>query len=476
MAEASAYAILGLQKGASDDEIKRAYIELVKKFDPERHTERFMVIQAAFNRLRDVEERAREDIHTLNLIKCDYIFTPEEIASDSEPPDDEVVETARTAYRTYPTDSAARERFLTLLFKHARAKTVRKQWPEAIKDWMEVLDIDASNHRARQNLFNGYLTLGTSYALHGLEEEAVGIWESAVQINPDNDRLLHNLALTAEKLNNHQLAGKYWAETVKRWTQKMEAGGEDSDYMRFCIIEAHRHHGGLIEAGENQGRVSAAAVPMPSQVNVQRQTSYPGSSSQTNVPKAPPVSAEVQARANADTVQSIISRCKKVLELNPKDSDARFQLVHALMEAQQWDATLVQLDELAKMHPRSTEVLNLRGWTLLNAGQLDNAFMMWQRALSLDPKDPRIKESMVRARLLVGKQLRDKGLFTPALVHFKNLGRLLPNSAEVHLEIAATYDMKGDVRSAMAEYQQVLSIDPKNKLARKALGDLKMKR
>ena len=473
MAEASAYAILGLQKGASDEEIKRAYIELVKKFDPERHTERFMVIQAAFNRLRDVEERAREDIHTLNLIKCDYIFTPEEIASDSEPPDDEAVETARTAYRSFPTDSAARERLVGLLFKHARAKTVRKQWPEAIKDWMEVLDIDASNHRARQNLFNGYLTLGTSYALHGLEEEAVSIWESAVQINPDNDRLLHNLALTAEKLNNHGLAGKYWAETVKRWTQKMDAGGEDSDYMRFCIIEAHRHHGGLIEAGENEGRVSHVAVPMPSQVNVQRQSS---SSSQSSVPSAPPPSAEVHNRAVVDTVHSIISRCKKVLELNPKDSDARFQLVHALMEAQQWDVALIQLEELAKLHPRSTEVLNLKGWTLLNAGQVDNAFTMWGRALTLDPKDPRIKESMVRARLLVGKQMRDKGLFTHALVHFKNLGRLLPQSAEVHLEIAATYDMKGDVRSAMAEYQQVLSIDPKNKLARKALGDLKMKR
>jgi hypothetical protein len=44
------------------------------------------------------------------------------------------------------------------------------------------------------------------------------------------------------------------------------------------------------------------------------------------------------------------------------------------------------------------------------------------------------------------------------------------------LEIAATYDMKGDVRSAGQEYNRVLSLDPKNKVARKALNDLRLKR
>lgn len=480
MAEASAYAILGLQKGASEEEIKRAYIELVKRFDPERHTERFMVIQSAYNRLRDSEQRAREDIHTLNILKCDFIFAPDEQSSDTDPPIDDSVETARTAYKSFPTDTAARERFIALLLKRARAKMLRKQWPEAVRDWAEVLELEPTHARARQNLFGGYVTLGTTYALHGIEDEAIEFWEKAIQLNPDNAALMHNLALTYEKLNQHDRAGRYWAETVQRWSQRMEAKGDDSEYMRFCIIEAHRHHGGLIEAGENQINASSQAVPMPSQTTVPRQTAPPSPppsrSSAPQITKPVVGGSQPSGPPATDSPAAIASRCRRVIELNPKDSDARFQLVHALMELQQWADALAQLDELGKLHPRSTEVLNLRGWTLLNASRVDEAFNMWQRALSLDPKDARIKESVVRARLLVGKQARDKGLFTHALVHFKSLLRMLPQSAEVHLEIAATYDMKGDIRSAMQEYQAVLQIDPKNQLARKALSDLKMKR
>jgi hypothetical protein len=36
--------------------------------------------------------------------------------------------------------------------------------------------------------------------------------------------------------------------------------------------------------------------------------------------------------------------------------------------------------------------------------------------------------------------------------------------------------MKGDVRSAVAEYNEVLKLDPKNKVAKKAVTDLRMKR
>jgi hypothetical protein len=53
MAEQSAYTILNIRKGATDEEIKRAYIELVKRYDPEMHAERFMIIQNAYERLRD---------------------------------------------------------------------------------------------------------------------------------------------------------------------------------------------------------------------------------------------------------------------------------------------------------------------------------------------------------------------------------------------------------------------------------------
>ena len=45
----NAYAVLGLHKGANPDQVKQAYIQLVKRYDPEAHTERFMIIEEPFS-------------------------------------------------------------------------------------------------------------------------------------------------------------------------------------------------------------------------------------------------------------------------------------------------------------------------------------------------------------------------------------------------------------------------------------------
>ncbi|MDX2176698.1 MAG: tetratricopeptide repeat protein [Candidatus Sumerlaeia bacterium] len=484
MADTNSYAVLGLQKGAAEDEIKRAYIELVKKYDPERHTERFMVIQAAYNRLRDVEARAREDVATLNVVRADFMFSADEDKWNGEPPSEEETDALRHPYQENPSDAAAKEALAKHLLLAGRSHMLRKQWPEAIKYWKEVVEIDPTHIRARHNLCNGYISLGTSYALHMLDEEAIELWEEAVKLNPDQVAILHNLAIVYGRLGNSPKSGFYWAETVKRWTRKMNSGGTDSDYFRHCIIEVHRMHGEKMDSAPQAASTrspSPATSSSTSRVDVPRQVSTVPAPSSTAVPRqrvpAPSgASASPVEPTAGETRQLTINRLRKILELNSKDADAHFQLVHVLMEEGQWNDAVRELDALAREHPKNTEVLNLRGWCLLNSGQVDPAFSTWQRAMLLDPKDSKVRESMVRARLMVGKQLRDKGLFTHALVHFKSLLRLLPQSAEVHLEIAATYDMKGDVRSATNEYQQVMALDPKNAIAKKALVDLKMKR
>lgn len=48
------YEILGLAPGASQDEIKRAYFKLVRKFSPEKEPERFQEIRGAYERLMQV--------------------------------------------------------------------------------------------------------------------------------------------------------------------------------------------------------------------------------------------------------------------------------------------------------------------------------------------------------------------------------------------------------------------------------------
>lgn len=433
MAEHSAYAVLGLQKGASEHEIKQAYVQLVKKYDPEVHTDRFMLVQNAFNRLKDPRKRAKEDLLTYNMAQGELLFDPDERPADHKSPDESMVAGARERYRSSAGDAAAREHYVRLLMQRSYVHAQRKLWDEALHDWEEITQVDPSHVRARNNLILATITLGTSYALHALEDDAIELWERALELNPDNVDLIHNLALASEKANRPDKAAVYWAEVLNRWKLRLKRE-PDNEYLRECIIEAHRHHG---------------------------------------LQYIPAVQKDEKGQPTAASKQE---RYKAVLEFSPDDFDARYQLATSYLEERRYDEALRELEDLHRKHPRNVEVLNLLGWAELNSGAVDRAFGTWNRSLTIDPKNPQTRENIVKAHLTLGKQYRQKGMFTPALVHLKKLQRFLPQSAEVLMEIAATYDMKGDMRSARQHYEQVITLDPKNKLARKALTDLRMKR
>ncbi|RLC60870.1 MAG: hypothetical protein DRI48_11400 [Chloroflexi bacterium] len=54
--------MLGLTRGASPREIKRAYFDLVRQYSPEEQPEVFKLIRAAYEKLRTGEVRAETDL------------------------------------------------------------------------------------------------------------------------------------------------------------------------------------------------------------------------------------------------------------------------------------------------------------------------------------------------------------------------------------------------------------------------------
>lgn len=449
----NAYAILGIQKGSTLDEIKQAYVTLVKKYDPERHTDRFMVIQKAFDKLKSPATRAREDVNTFNFIRGEFSFIAEEQTQATDEQIDMALrnlEIKRTAGEIKPEEADAK--LVQGLMIRSWKKVQKKLWAEAIQDWQQILKVDPTHRRAKSNLLYSFITLGFSYANHGLYEEAIEVWAQAAQMNPDSDPIIHNLALAYELSGQAEEAGRYWQEVVKRWKAQLERE-PDNEYLKSCLIEVLRKHG---EQVSNERSPAAPAA-----------TGGSGGSATPQQPGAAP-----QPTRNAKG----ISEYREILKLNPNDFEAQFKIAGLLMQEHQWAEAVKELDDLRKKYPRNIEVMNLLGWALLNSGKIEDAFMAWRKARVIDPKNYQITESLIKAHMAIGRMLRDKGQFTPCLVHFKALDRYLPDNDEVHYEIGRTYQMKGDERSAFQEFTRVLQLNPKHKAARNGLSTLKLRR
>jgi curved DNA-binding protein CbpA len=51
------YTVLGVPPDATDDAIRRRYLELARQFTPEQHPERFAAIRAAYEAIKDLDGR-----------------------------------------------------------------------------------------------------------------------------------------------------------------------------------------------------------------------------------------------------------------------------------------------------------------------------------------------------------------------------------------------------------------------------------
>lgn len=428
MAEQNAYAVLNIRKGSTEKDIKQAHNELVKKFNPETQPERFMVIQKAYERLMDPEQRAKEDAFTYNYIESEFNWADDEKVEEPEAEIEGRIQKLQESISRGNQDPESRQQLIHALQRLSYQHAQKKQWTEAIGNWLTLLKLDQTHQRAKNNLMSAYRHLGYYYALHDLNDEAVRMWENVLKMDPDSTETVHNLALAADKLEDQQRSQRYWTETIKRWKEQLDQDPGNS-YMQQCLVEVHRHHGGK----------ALERVQTP------------------------------------ETKEEAIESYRSVLRINPDDFDAQYNLAAAQMEERKFEDAIQLLKKLQMEHPRNLDIVNQLGWAYLNSGKFELAFNTWRRGMATDPQAYGIRDSVTRARMAVGKRLKENGHYTQALVHFKELIKLMPDAWEVYLEIADTMMRKGDKRTALVAFQKVLEYDPKNKQAKRAISDIRMR-
>ena len=138
-----------------------------------------------------------------------------------------------------------------------------------------------------------------------------------------------------------------------------------------------------------------------------------------------------------------------------------------------WDAALTPYQESARLHPRpmiyvriSLVYQNKEDWT--------QAFAALDKALAMDANFPFALYQVGRTAALSGLEL-ERGekclrayMAMPVREELEN-----PSLASAHFRLGNILEKKGDKGGARSEYETALAIDPKQKLAREALANLK---
>lgn len=71
----SPYEILKISKHTEKSEIKKTYFELIKKYNPEKESDKFKEIRTAYEKLRDPKSRIEVDIFHFNDPFGEFKFT-----------------------------------------------------------------------------------------------------------------------------------------------------------------------------------------------------------------------------------------------------------------------------------------------------------------------------------------------------------------------------------------------------------------
>jgi tetratricopeptide (TPR) repeat protein len=412
------YEVLGIRKWATLKELERAYFNLVKKYNPEIFPEQFIEIRKAYDILRVAKKRAQTDILLYNEIPGGIGFKGIEVKTESVVKlNKEIKDLEAQGMERSAADRAA---LLDLLRKRSLIYVNKNYWHEAITDWKRILTMDQEDRQAARNIIQGYSRLGFSYAQNGFNKKAIEAWQEILKLKPGCLEAVHNIAIAATRESDAAMEKEYWEKTLEIWADMLNKNDND-DYLKNLIVATHNHFGGRFITKKK-------------------------------------------------AVTPAVSKQQEVLGQIGGFSE-NLQLGMACINNQNWAQAIEAFEKCLSEQPENIEVLNALGWAYLNSNQANKAFSTWKKALKIDPRNQSALSNMVQGHLSVARSLRTQKAFGPALVHLKSVLKLMPDQPEVFMEIGNTYLMKQDYQSAIENWEKVVELDPKNRLAQQAIRE-----
>lgn len=412
----SPYEVLQVSRWTDFDTIKHHYYALVKQFNPEYYPTEFIEIRTAFDILNDPNTRAETDIS-----EC---APPPPFHSDDYPEADDHSLSMFKLNQEWKTLVGERE--LSSLGDHERNHAIHllrgkalycaknNQLEEAEEHWNQLLGLEPEDEETRRNLLYCLWMKGFNLAKLQNYSEAEERFIELLEKGAAHGAIHQNVAICRERQGKKEESVESWKEALEHYNQELKSNPDDN-YLKAIVINLHKYTGGSL-------------LKKPSE--------------------------------DGDDSEEYGSGSAK-------------EIGYACIKKGNWVQAKDALERALKENPDDIDVICQLGWAYLNTNMQTQAFRQWNHALKLAPNRQGVVDHIVRGHTIFGKRLKEQRIFNQALVQFKNALKHEPQNMELRLMLAETYFNMGNYSSAVQQYNKILEVESRNKVARQGLREAK---
>ena len=148
----------------------------------------------------------------------------------------------------------------------------------------------------------------------------------------------------------------------------------------------------------------------------------------------------------------------------PSPAEIHFQIAEVHMKARNFDMVHQELDEVARLSPRSPKLHYARGLAFEAQGDLDQAEQAYAMARKVGPK-------FIRAHEKLAKIYEKKGKTAEMMAVLKEAVSVSPKNADRQTKLGEALLAEGRVQEAKKAFNTALQIDPDNSDRMTAIGE-----
>ncbi len=170
------------------------------------------------------------------------------------------------------------------------------------------------------------------------------------------------------------------------------------------------------------------------------------------------------AAQNAGKYSQAEAIWRRVLQIDPKDADAYYNLGVALYYQKKLEQAIAAYNKAIQLNPKLAEVYNGLGIVLGKQGKLEQAIAAFKKAIQLNP-------NYANAYNNLGIVLRNQGKLEQAIAAFQKAIQLNPKLAKVYYNLGVVLYYQKKLEQAIAAYKKAIQLNPNYVEAYNNLGN-----